>query len=111
MQNTMQQYVKLFTTLPNAMQAIASVADADVRRAGSSRSSGCRRTGSSGPKTPLNVSITNQRSFAARSVSLAEVKQIAKACGGTVNDVVLAASAGALRRYLDDYDAAAQPRR
>ena len=57
-----------------------------------------------GPKTPLNVSITNQRSFAARSVSLAEVKQIAKACGGTVNDIVLAASASALRRYLDEYN-------
>ena len=56
------------------------------------------------PKTPLNVSITNQRSFAARSVSLNEVKQVAKAVGVSLNDVVLAASSTALQRYLADYD-------
>jgi WS/DGAT/MGAT family acyltransferase len=102
-QNTIQQYVKLFTTLPNAIQAIAS-ATMPAFAGGQFTQFGMPKNWQLGPKTPLNVSITNQRSFAARSVSLAEVKQIAKACGGTVNDVVLAASAGALRRYLDEYN-------
>jgi diacylglycerol O-acyltransferase / wax synthase len=102
-QNTIQQYVKLFTTLPNAIQAIAS-ATMPAFAGGQFTQFGMPKNWQLGPKTPLNVSITNQRSFAARSVSLSEVKQIAKACGGTVNDVVLAASAAALRRYLDEYN-------
>ena len=80
-QNTIQQYVKLFTTLPNAMQAIAS-ATMPAFAGGQFTQFGMPKNWQLGPKTPLNVSITNQRSFAARSVSLAEVKQIAKACGG-----------------------------
>ena len=107
-QNTMQQYIKLFTTLPNAMRAMAS-ATMPAFAGGQFTQFGMPKNWQLGPKTPLNVSITNQRSFAARSVSLAEVKQIAKACGGTVNDVVLAASAGALRRYLDDYNQLPSP--
>jgi WS/DGAT/MGAT family acyltransferase len=102
-QNTIQQYVKLFTTLPNALQAIAS-ATMPAFAGGQFTQFGMPKNWQLGPKTPLNVSITNQRSFAARSVSLSEVKQIAKACGGTVNDVVLAASSAALRRYLDEYN-------
>ena len=35
-----------------------------------------------------------------RPVPLAEVKAIGRAVGGTVNDVMLAAATGALRRYL-----------
>jgi diacylglycerol O-acyltransferase / wax synthase len=57
------------------------------------------------PRTPFNVAITNQRSWAARSVPLAEVKAMARAQGCTLNDVVLALCAGAMRRYLADYDA------
>lgn len=102
-QNTIQQYVKLFTTLPNAIQAVAT-ATMPAFAGGQFTQFGMPKNWQLGPKTPLNVSITNQRSFAARSVSLAEVKQIAKACGGTVNDVVLAASATALRRYLNEYN-------
>ena len=57
-----------------------------------------------GPKTPLNVAITNQRSFAARSLPLAEVKAMAKRSGASLNDIVMAICAGALKRYLADYD-------
>lgn len=52
------------------------------------------------PKTPFNVSITRQRSFAAREVSLTDAKFIAKATGTKINDVVMAVCAGALRPYL-----------
>ena len=95
MQNTVQQYIKLITTLPNAMRAMASVAMPKFGDFAPTRL-GLPTNWSFGPKTPLNVSITNQRSFAARSVSLDEVKQIAKAAGVSLNDVVMAASAAAL---------------
>lgn len=54
------------------------------------------------PRTPLNVAITNQRTFAGRTVPLAEVKLIAKLLGVSLNDVVMATTAGALRTYLKD---------
>lgn len=57
-----------------------------------------------GPRTPINGAITNQRSFAGACVSPAEVKEITRATGTTVNDVVLAMCSAALRRYLADED-------
>jgi diacylglycerol O-acyltransferase len=54
----------------------------------------------SAPRTPLNVAITPHRRFAFTEVSLDDVKMVKNALGGTVNDVVLALCAGALRNYL-----------
>ncbi|MCU1455234.1 MAG: diacylglycerol O-acyltransferase [Acidimicrobiales bacterium] len=54
------------------------------------------------PRTMLNVPITGARRFAAQSWSLDRVKRVAKDTGSTLNDVVLAMSAGALRAYLDE---------
>jgi WS/DGAT/MGAT family acyltransferase len=56
-------------------------------------------------KTPLNVGITNQRVYAARTLPLPVVKQIARASKTKVNDVVLAVCSGALRGYLQDRNA------
>lgn len=53
------------------------------------------------PRTSFNTAITPRRSFAFTTVSLPAVKAIKAATGSTVNDVVLALCAGALRRYLD----------
>jgi len=64
----------------------------------------------SAPRTPLNVAIEGERSFATVECPLAHVKAIARAHEATVNDVVLAATAGALRRWLLLHDALpAQP--
>jgi diacylglycerol O-acyltransferase len=52
------------------------------------------------PRTPLNVAITNQRSFAGKTVPLAEVKLVAKTLGVSINDVVMGTVSGALRKYL-----------
>ena len=52
------------------------------------------------PRTSFNVAITNQRRYAARTVPLAEVKEIAKRSGVSLNDVVMGAVAGALRDYF-----------
>ena len=57
------------------------------------------------PPTPFNHSITPRRSFVFRSVPLSRVKAIKSALGVTLNDVVLATSAGALRAYLQHHDA------
>ena len=54
------------------------------------------------PKTPINVSITNQRTFSSLSFPLHAIKHIAKSNGVTLNDVVMAICSGALRRYLAD---------
>ncbi|CAN5609142.1 wax ester/triacylglycerol synthase family O-acyltransferase [soil metagenome] len=57
------------------------------------------------PDTPWNKSITAQRTFAMRGTSLDNIKAIKNATGGTVNDVVMAICAGALRQYLIEHDA------
>ncbi|MFC9517899.1 wax ester/triacylglycerol synthase family O-acyltransferase [Nocardiaceae bacterium NPDC056970] len=54
----------------------------------------------SAPHSPLNVPITGARQFVARSWSLDRLRLVAKSADGTINDVVLAMSSGALRRYL-----------
>lgn len=53
------------------------------------------------PRTSINKAITARRSFAFTQLQLDDVKMIKNALGGTVNDVVLALCAGALRSYLD----------
>lgn len=55
---------------------------------------------SAAPATPFNGAITPHRRVALRSVPLERVKAIKSATGSTVNDVVMAACAGGLRRYL-----------
>lgn len=57
------------------------------------------------PRTPLNVTIDAERSFASVEFPLERVKGVARAHEATVNDVVLAACAGALRRWLVLHDA------
>jgi diacylglycerol O-acyltransferase len=57
------------------------------------------------PPTPFNASITAHRRLALRSASLADIKAIKSATDATVNDVVMAICAGALRNYLIKHDA------
>jgi diacylglycerol O-acyltransferase len=52
------------------------------------------------PETPLNVEIGPHRRFEAVAASLADFKVVKNAFGCTVNDVVLAVVAGALREFL-----------
>ncbi len=60
------------------------------------------------PKTPFNVTITSQRSYAARALSLTDAKTVSKATGTKINDVVMAICAGALRPYLAGPQGAAE---
>lgn len=57
------------------------------------------------PRTPFNRSISPHRRFAFRTLALADAQAVKRAFDVTVNDVVMAVGAGALRRYLLDHDA------
>jgi diacylglycerol O-acyltransferase len=54
------------------------------------------------PRSMFNVPITGARRFAAQGWPLDRVKAVGKAAGATMNDVMLAMCAGALRRYMLD---------
>jgi len=56
------------------------------------------------PATPFNRQITPHRRLALRSVDLDSVKAVKNAFGVSVNDVVMAMCAGALRRWLADHE-------
>lgn len=51
-------------------------------------------------ETPINQTLGPHRKFDWLAMDLARVKRVKKSLGGTVNDVVLATVAGALRRFL-----------
>jgi len=97
--NTFQQYVKLFKMAPEMARAVGTLMPAkeDIGQ----QSADLGKLGSLlGPRTPLNVAITNQRAFAGRTVPVSDVKFIAKQLDVSFNDVVMATAAGALRRHL-----------
>ena len=53
------------------------------------------------PRTSINTPITPHRRFAMVDIALDDVKKVKRAFGCTVNDVVIALCAGALRRYFE----------
>ncbi|MCW2667440.1 MAG: Wax ester synthase/acyl-CoA:diacylglycerol acyltransferase [Frankiales bacterium] len=59
----------------------------------------------SAPKTLLNGNITGSRRFAGDAWAMDRIRGVAKAAEATVNDVVLAMCASALRDYLLERDA------
>lgn len=54
------------------------------------------------PKTPLNGIISAERKWNTSIISLARVKKLKNIMGTTVNDILLAICAGAIRRYLEE---------
>jgi len=90
------QYIKLVRHLPDVVRTLSGMF-------GSSDASSAGRLGTNvafGPKTCLNVPITGERAFAALSLPLAALKELAAAHGAKLNDVVLWLCSGALRKYL-----------
>jgi diacylglycerol O-acyltransferase len=57
-------------------------------------------TGLGAPRSPFNFDVGTHRRFAWVRASLADMKHVKNQLGGTVNDVILAAVAGALGRYM-----------
>ncbi|GAB3457607.1 WS/DGAT/MGAT family O-acyltransferase [Actinophytocola sediminis] len=54
------------------------------------------------PKSMFNVPITGARRFAAQGWPLERIKAVGRAADATMNDVMLAMCAGALRQYMID---------
>jgi diacylglycerol O-acyltransferase / wax synthase len=86
---------------PLARDAVIAPTRGATRSAASATPVGFHRA----PPTPLNVPISAARAFASADVPLAGVRALAKARGVTINDVILTACGGAVRRWLDDRDA------
>ncbi|CAD5108436.1 WS/DGAT/MGAT family O-acyltransferase [Zestomonas carbonaria] len=99
--NTGRQYIKLAKMVPDMLRAARHLLPAKGED-GKRNWFLLKPSGLVAPRTPLNVSITNQRSFAGRTVPMADIKRIAKALEVSFNDVVMATVSGALRRYLKD---------
>jgi diacylglycerol O-acyltransferase / wax synthase len=93
---------KLTETALHEVTAIRDVSIGLVRKA--FRALLARRgTGSqpfSGPDLPLNDTIRTPRSFATLELSLAEMRTVAHAFGGTINDVAVAAVDAGIHAYL-----------
>jgi WS/DGAT/MGAT family acyltransferase len=96
--NMLSQQVSALQKIPDVLKAIASVTMPVVGNVVRIPTQGLPNLVA--PKTILNATITSQRAFTARSLSLADSKAIAKETGTKLNDVVMATCAGALRRYL-----------
>jgi diacylglycerol O-acyltransferase / wax synthase len=102
--NTLAQVIQLVRTAPAMARALRDVALPAKSESGKRDWSLPKSLKLFGPRTMLNVAITNQRSFAGRTIPLAEAKFIGKTLGGSLNDVVMCTTAGALRRYLREYN-------
>lgn len=95
------------TNLGEMVREGKSVSDRAIDRSAAAMSS--LRSGwlTTSAKTPLNPEIGANRRFNWTEMDLEEVKQIKNVLGGSVNDVVLAITAGAVRSFLldkRDYD-------
>ncbi len=57
------------------------------------------------PPTPFNAAITAERAWAWMAMPVAASSRVRRATGSTLNDVLMAATAGALRAWLAEHDA------
>lgn len=89
--------VKFAGNIPEMMKSVSAMA----ARAADPKSRDSI-AGMMSPSTVLNKAVSSERSYATVTVSLPQAKDIAKRCGGKLNDVVLALCSGVLRRYLLD---------
>lgn len=100
--NYVTQQMSTLQNLPAMFKAAAEPVKPDLAAWGSAS---IQSPPQAVPRTMLNVSITSQRSFTALSLPLDSAQAIAKRADCTLNEIVMALCAGALRRYLLDRDA------
>jgi WS/DGAT/MGAT family acyltransferase len=92
---SVQQFAKLVRELPMTLKVAADAATSAGNLVGRMRDSVTLA-----PRTPFNAQVGPRRSYAVASLPLDEVKQVARHFGTSLNDVVMALCAGALREYL-----------
>jgi diacylglycerol O-acyltransferase / wax synthase len=83
LRNTAMQVAKLVQTAPQMLRALKDVVAAPNEETGKRQWGLPQNLKLFGPRTMLNTNITNQRTFAGRTISLAETKFIGKTLGGT----------------------------
>lgn len=95
-----QQIAGIVRELPSTVGTLKDFAAAAV--AGSPLLSGTKGSGNVAlaPRTVLNASVTAARAFATVTLPLSELREVGRAHGATVNDVVLMVCGSALRRYF-----------
>lgn len=99
-----RDHVRLIRRLPRLMSETATGV-ANVRRKAKERGRHPDLARNfAPPETFINHVVTPGRRFATAPLALADVKQTAKHLGVTLNDIVLATAAGALRQLLLRYD-------
>lgn len=94
----------LVKTGGQVVSEIAGLVPDTVKMARRSFSEGGLQGPFEAPKTMFNVPIGGARRFAAQSWDIARINKVRKAAGVSVNDVVVAMCAGALRAYLLEHD-------
>lgn len=104
--NSLAQYAKLARSLPGAVKSVASgareqLSAVDPNALGASLAKlGDKAKRWIAPRTNFNRQIGAERDFATLSLPFRDIKAVAGALDATINDLVLALCAGALRHYL-----------
>ncbi len=93
--------LKSIRDLGEGVAGVAAELEMRLRAMGRALGSGWLHNASA---TPLNRRIGPNRKFEWMRVDLDEVKSVKNTWGGTVNDVILATTAGAVRKYLLSHD-------
>jgi WS/DGAT/MGAT family acyltransferase len=96
------EHTPMFADLPGA-QTVGRATARVVRTLRRRESRVLERTNLTPPRTSFNGRVSPHRRFAFGQLTLDEVKAIKNAYGVTVNDVVVAVCAGAVRRWLIDH--------
>lgn len=92
---TVRQLTSLLRAIPPTIRAAA-----EAGRGARSLAATLRDSVLLAPRTPFNVQVGAGRRFAAASLPLERAKQVARAFGVSLNDVVMALCADALRAHL-----------
>lgn len=90
---TVSQFARLIRAVPATLKLAGDVGEAGLIGK-------LREAVLLAPKTPFNVQIGGERAFAVASIDLVRVKRVAKGHGASLNDVVMALVAHALREHL-----------
>lgn len=95
----------LLRTVTNAVGSVAALAPSTLSLARAALLEQQLTLPFGAPRTMFNVPIGGARRVAAQSWALERIRAVKQAAGATVNDVVLAMCAGALRGYLTEQNA------
>ncbi|MFN8866165.1 MAG: wax ester/triacylglycerol synthase family O-acyltransferase [Pseudomonadota bacterium] len=98
--NQAQKVAQIVRELPSTVSTVGGAAGRAIGR--SALLAGGKASGNVtlAPRTALNASVTTGRAFATATLPLAELRDIGRAHGATLNDMVLLLCSTALRRHF-----------